>query len=109
MPLSFPLPWGSRTFVMGILNLTPDSFSGDGLAGRADTLEAAVAQAREFVAAGADIIDVGGESTRPGSTPLGEAEELDRVIPVVQALAGELDTVISVDTYKAKVAEAALK
>jgi dihydropteroate synthase len=108
MSHSFPLPWGERTYIMGILNLTPDSFSGDGLAGRADPLEVALAQARAFVAAGADILDVGGESTRPGSTPLGEAEELARVVPVVQALAGELDVILSVDTYKAGVARAAL-
>jgi dihydropteroate synthase len=107
-PFPFPLAWGERTYIMGILNLTPDSFSGDGLAMHADPLAAALAQARAFVAAGADILDVGGESTRPGSTPLGEAEELARVIPVVQALAGELDVILSVDTYKAGVARAAL-
>jgi dihydropteroate synthase len=108
MPPTFPLAWGERTYIMGIINLTPDSFSGDGLAGRGDPLEAALAQARALVAAGADILDVGGESTRPGSLPLGEAEELARVIPVVRALAAELDTILSIDTYKAGVARAAL-
>ncbi|HEY3345620.1 MAG TPA: dihydropteroate synthase [Anaerolineaceae bacterium] len=108
MPPTFPLAWGERTYIMGIINLTPDSFSGDGLAGYGDPLGAALAQARAFVAAGADILDVGGESTRPGSTPLSEQEELARVVPVVRALAGEVDAILSVDTYKAGVARAAL-
>jgi dihydropteroate synthase len=107
---------------MGILNVTPDSFSGDGLlAGEpeagseaggyppVDSLSLAMAQARRFVAAGVDILDVGGESTRPGARELDAAEELERVVPVVKALAAELDAVISVDTYKAQVAEAALQ
>jgi dihydropteroate synthase len=108
MPPTFPLAWGERTYIMGIINLTPDSFSGDGLAGYGDPLGAALAQAHAFVAAGADILDVGGESTRPGSTPLSEQEELTRVVPVVRALAGEVDAILSVDTYKAGVARAAL-
>jgi len=94
---------------MGVLNITPDSFSGDGLYAQADPVQAALAQARSFVQAGADILDVGGESTRPGSQPLGVEEELERVIPVVQALAAELGAIISIDTYKARVAEAALE
>ncbi len=108
MSLSFPLAWGSRTFVMGVINVTPDSFSGDGLAARGDPVEAALVQARAYAAAGADILDVGGESTRPGSAPVGEAEELARVIPAVRAIAAELDVILSIDTYKAKVAAAAL-
>jgi dihydropteroate synthase len=106
------LDWGRRTYVMGILNITPDSFSGDGLLEEGTAglgwLEQAVAQARRFVAAGVDILDVGGESTRPGSEPVSADEELRRVLPVIQALAG-LDVLISVDTYKAVVAEAALE
>ncbi len=109
-PLTYPLAWGSRTFVMGILNVTPDSFSGDGLMKQADLIAAALQQARRFVAAGADILDIGGESTRPGSQTVSAAEELDRVLPVVAALAREgLDALLSVDTYKAAVAEAALQ
>ncbi len=103
------LNWGERTYVMGILNLTPDSFSGDGLlaAGEAG-LTRVVEQARGFLAAGADILDVGGESTRPGSTPVEAEEELRRVIPAIQALSAEFpDALISIDTYKAAVAEAA--
>lgn len=109
--------WGERTFVMGILNVTPDSFSGDGLLGADDpvdrtierTIERAVDQARTMVADGADLLDVGGESTRPGHAPIDAAEELDRVVPVVAALRVALpDTPISVDTTKPGVAEAAL-
>ncbi|MBE3040470.1 MAG: dihydropteroate synthase, partial [Chloroflexi bacterium] len=107
--LSFPFAWGSRTFIMGILNITPDSFSGDGLMTRQDTLAAALEQALEFTSAGADILDIGGESTRPGSQPLSAAEELERVIPVIQALAdARLGIILSIDTYKAAVADAAL-
>jgi dihydropteroate synthase len=105
---SFPLAWGSRTFVMGVINVTPDSFSGDGLAARVDPVEASLAQARDYVAAGADILDLGGESTRPGAAPVTEAEELARVVPAVRAIAAELDVILSVDTYKAAVAAAAL-
>ena len=103
------LTWGNRTYVMGILNVTPDSFSGDGiLALSASTIEAAVEQAKDFLANGADILDVGGESTRPGSEPVNLDEELGRVIPVIEAIAKEFpDALISIDTYKAKVAEAA--
>jgi dihydropteroate synthase len=106
------LAWGTRTYVMGVLNLTPDSFSGDGLLASVSPQElaqAALEQGRRFVSAGADILDVGGESTRPGSQPVSQAEELERVLPAIQALAAELDVLISVDTYRAAVAEAALQ
>jgi dihydropteroate synthase len=107
--LSFPLAWGTRTFVMGILNVTPDSFSGDGLLSQADAVSSALAQARQFVEAGADILDVGGESTRPGSQPVSAQEEIRRVAPVIQAIAAAgLNAIISVDTSKASVAQAAL-
>ena len=102
--------WGSRTYVMGILNITPDSFSGDGIIAKGDTVQAAVHQAKEFLANGADILDVGGESTRPGSAPVNAEEEMGRVIPVIEAIAQEFpDALISIDTYKAEVAEAAFK
>ena len=111
-PLSigkFRLDWGSRTYVMGILNITPDSFSGDGLLNVEDAKQAILAQARAFVQAGVDILDIGGESTRPGAQMVPEAEELERVIPVVERVAAELDVLISIDTYKAAIAEAALQ
>jgi dihydropteroate synthase len=106
--------WGSRTFVMGIVNVTPDSFSGDGLlatvAGRRGAaLEAAVAQARRMADEGADIVDVGGESTRPGHEPVPEKEELARVIPAVAAIHAALPILpVSVDTAKPAVAAAAI-
>lgn len=101
--------WGSRTYVMGILNITPDSFSGDGIIAQGNAVTLAVEQARTFLAAHCDILDVGGESTRPGSQPVNAAEEKARVIPVIEALAREFpEAVISIDTYKAEVAEAAL-
>ena len=100
---------GSRTLIMGIVNATPDSFSGDGTLGApASPLDHALAQAR----AGADILDIGGESTRPGATPVPEAEEARRVVPLVRALRqkAELDAVaISIDTTKASVAQSALE
>jgi dihydropteroate synthase len=100
--------WGKRTYIMGIINCTPDSLSGDGLLAAQDVIETAVAQAHRFVAEGADILDIGGESTRPGSHPVTAEEELARVVPVIERIAAELDTVISIDTYKASVARAAL-
>lgn len=107
--------WGARTYAMGILNVTPDSFSGDGLirsaeaGGALDPVAAAVDQARRMVAEGADLLDVGGESTRPGHAPVDAAEEIGRVIPVVAAVHAALpETPISIDTTKAVVAEAAL-
>lgn len=92
---------------MGIINVTPDSFSGDGLLGE-DAVAAAVAQAVQFVGEGADIVDIGGESTRPGSVPVTDDVELERVLPVIRAVRRAVDVPISVDTYRASVAEAAL-
>lgn len=100
------LEWGRRTYVMSILNITPDSFSGTGPG--LDT-DAAVARARQDLADGADLIDVGGESTRPGATPVNADTELRRVIPVVERLAAETPALISIDTTKPEVAEAALR
>ncbi len=106
--------WGERTFVIGILNVTPDSFSGDGLLARsgADGLTgtaAAVAQAREMAEAGADLLDIGGESTRPGHADVDPDEEARRVVPVVQAVREALpDMPLTVDTTKPAVAAAAL-
>ena len=107
-----PIIWGERTYVMGILNATPDSFSGDGIAAdltATQVIDAAVEQAIIFVNAGADILDIGGESTRPSSEPIsGETERL-RILDVIREVRGALpDTVISVDTYRAKTAELAL-
>jgi len=107
---SFTFNWGSRTYVMGILNVTPDSFSGDGIIAKGDVVNAAIEQARDFLASGADILDVGGESTRPGSAPVNADEEMERVIPIIQALHKNFpDAIISIDTYKAQVAEEAIK
>lgn len=102
--------WGERTFIMGIVNVTPDSFSDDGLlTTNGDPVEAAVLQGRDMVAEGADILDVGGESTRPGHRPVDVTEERARVEPVVAALRRALpSTPISIDTTKVEVAEAAL-
>lgn len=101
--------WGSKTYVMGIINVTPDSFSADGLAQHSQgTVAAACAQAQRFAQEGADILDVGGESTRPGAAPVSVEEERERVVPVVAALAHSINLPISVDTYHAEVAEAAL-
>jgi len=102
------LSWGSRTYVMGILNVTPDSFSGDGLVTGEDWVERAVAQGLGQVADGAHMLDVGGESTRPGAEPVPEEEEIRRVVPVIRGLAEQTDTPISIDTSKAAVAAAAL-
>ena len=101
----YRLPVGQRTLVMGILNMTPDSFSGDGLGG---DLAAAVAQAQAMAAAGADILDVGGMSTRPGAEEISEAEEIRRVVPLIRRLVVAVDLPLSVDTYRAAVADAAL-
>ena len=103
--------WGSRTYIMGVVNVTPDSFSGDGLN---TNINAIRKQAQDFQEFGADIIDIGGESTRPpdlyeDSKPVSLKEEFSRVIPVVQVLSQELRIPISVDTYKSEVAEAAIK
>jgi len=96
--------WGKRTYIMGIINVSPDSFSGDGLS----IVEDAVAQGLRFIGEGAHILDVGGESTRPGTQPVSADEELQRVLPVVERLAQLTDVVIAVDTYKARVARACL-
>ncbi|MDG0873074.1 dihydropteroate synthase [Paenibacillus thiaminolyticus] len=101
------LTLGQRTLIMGILNVTPDSFS-DG--GRYNRVDAALRHAKEMLEAGADIIDIGGESTRPGHQPVGQEEELERVLPVIEALRRVLPQApISVDTYKAEVARQALE
>ena len=96
--------WGQRTYVMGVVNVAPDSFSGDGLR----SVDDAVAQARRFVDEGADIIDVGGESTRPDFTPISIEEELGRVLPVVERLVNELLVPVSIDTCKSAVARGAV-
>jgi dihydropteroate synthase len=118
------LTWGAHTYVMGIINVTEDSFSGDGILRQAEAVPViepgivsveeqmvsnALVQARNYAAAGVDLLDVGGESTRPGSQPVSAAEEIARVAPVIRALAAEFDLPISVDTYKAQVAEVALQ
>jgi len=99
------MPIGQHTLIMGILNVTPDSFS-DG--GQFFTLDSAVAHAEQMIAEGADIIDVGGESTRPGGEPISAEEEIGRVVPVIDALVKRVDTPLSVDTTKSEVARAAL-
>jgi dihydropteroate synthase len=101
--------WGRQTYLMGILNLTPDSFSGDGLIKEGgDWIAAAVAQGKSQAEQGAHILDVGGESTRPGSRPTSAEEELRRVLPVIRALADVVNVPISIDTYKAEVARQAV-
>lgn len=102
--------WRQQTIVMGILNLTPDSFSGDGLLSQTDYQEKALGQATQFVQDGAHILDVGGESTRPGAQSVSAEEELTRIMPLVTAIKSKLPgTLISVDTYKAEVAEKVLQ
>lgn len=97
--------WGERTYVMGIINLSPDSFSGDGIS----DLKSAVAQAHRLIAEGADILDVGGESTRPDSAPVSVDEEIKRVVPVIERLASEVPVPLSIDTYKSEVARRAVE
>jgi dihydropteroate synthase len=102
--------WGSRTYIMGILNLTPDSFSGDGLMRGSDPVKNAVIQARKFVSEGADILDLGAESSRPGAESVSIEQEMQRLMPALSAILKEnLDAIISVDTYKSQVAEKALQ
>src|SRR5260370_39767084 len=105
--LRHQLPIGRRTLVMGIINVTPDSFSGDGLG---KDLEAAVDQAWRMAREGADLLDIGGQSARPGSQTVSIEEELSRVIPVIRRLQGQetSPSPLSVDTNRAQVAEAAL-
>ena len=98
--------WGRKTYIMGILNITTDSFSGDGVG---KDMEAALARAKRLVAEGADIIDIGGESTRPDSRPVTPEEEINRVLPVIKMLSSEVDVPISIDTYKSGVARLALE
>ena len=100
-----PLVWGRRTYVMGIINLAPDSFSGDGLAG---DVQAAVDQAKRMEADGADMLDVGAESTRPGSTPVSASAEADRLLPPLEGVCLAVRIPVSVDTYKAPVARQAI-
>ncbi|MBL4720656.1 MAG: dihydropteroate synthase, partial [Alphaproteobacteria bacterium] len=108
--LSRHFDWSERTYVMGILNVTPDSFSGDGLqtANEDATVARAVAQAQRFIESGADILDIGAESTRPGAEILGAEAELSRILPVIESVRAMFpDIPISVDTYRAAVAEQA--
>lgn len=100
-----PLVWGRRTYVMGIINLAPDSFSGDGLSG---DVQAAVDQALRMEADGADMLDVGAESTRPGSTPISASAEAERLLPALGAICRAVRIPVSVDTYKAPVARRAI-
>lgn len=95
-----------KTYIMGILNVTPDSFS-DG--GKYNRMDAALRHAEEMIRDGADIVDIGGESTRPGHTVISDEEEIARVVPVIEAVKARFDVPVSVDTYKSKVAEAALQ
>ena len=100
------LIYGKRTLCMGILNVTPDSFSDGGIN---SSLDSAMATVEEMVNAGVDIIDVGGESTRPGYTTISDEEELSRIVPVISAIRSRFDVIISVDTYKSAVAKGALE
>jgi len=95
-----------KTYIMGILNVTPDSFSDGGKYNRIDT---ALRHAEEMIRDGADIVDIGGESTRPGHTMISEEEEISRVVPIIKAVKDHFDVPVSIDTYKSKVTEAALK
>ena len=111
---NFTFHWGSRTYVMGILNVTPDSFSGDGLLPsppaplpKGEGSKHALEQAKYFLDNGADILDIGGESTRPGSQPVNAKDEIERVVPIIQAIRKNFpEAMISIDTSKAEVAEA---
>lgn len=104
-----PLEWGIRTYIMGVINVTKDSFSGDGLMRYQDVIDAACNQAARFLQDGADILDIGGESTRPGAKPINEQEEIERVVPVIENILQRFpDAIISIDTYKPAVAREAL-
>jgi dihydropteroate synthase len=100
--------WGEKTYVMGIINVTPDSFSGDGILTGSEVQKNALDQTRRYINSGVDIIDIGGESTRPGSQVVSIQEEMDRVVPIIEAVRKETNLPVSVDTYKSEVAEAAL-
>ncbi|NOX63704.1 MAG: dihydropteroate synthase [Chloroflexi bacterium] len=101
--------WGARTYIMGILNVTPDSFSGDGLLRTVDVIDAALRQAQRMLDEGADMLDIGGESTRPGSEPIPAHEEMRRVLPILRELRQMTNAPISIDTSKAVVAAAAIE
>ncbi|CAH0169074.1 dihydropteroate synthase [Peribacillus frigoritolerans] len=103
---SFDLDYSNKTLIMGILNVTPDSFS-DG--GKYNRIDAALKHAERMVNDGADILDVGGESTRPNYERISEEEEIERVAPIIEAISRNIEVPISVDTYKSRVAEAAVK
>ena len=101
---------GKKTYIMGIINLTPDSFSGDGLLRERDYIRTALLQAEHFIQDGCDILDLGAESTRPGATPISTEDELNRLLPVVRSLREEMpNVVLSIDTYKAETARACLE
>ncbi len=100
------IEFGKKTLIMGILNITPDSFS-DG--GQYNNLSAALDRAKRFISEGVDILDLGGESTRPGHTVITEEEEINRVVPIIRAIRSDYDIPISIDTYKSKVARAGLE
>ena len=106
---NFKFQWGSQTYVMGIINATPDSFSGDGLIHGQDWVQRAVERGIQFAQEGAHMLDVGGESTRPGAESVETEVELARVLPVIEALARVVNLPISIDTYKAEVAAVALQ
>lgn len=97
--------WGERTYVMGIINVSPDSFSGDGLS----NAQTALAQAQRMVAEGADILDIGGETTKPGASPISVDEEIKRVIPALKLIAHQVSVPLSIDSYKYEVAHQALE
>jgi len=104
------LEWGKRTYVMGVLNLTPDSFSGDGILQDRDPVQYALNKAKQFLKDGADILDIGAESSRPGSKPISAAVELERLLPILKALRKEnIGGIISIDTYKSEVARQCLE
>ncbi len=104
------LLWGTRTFIMGILNLTPDSFSGDGLLRSGNPLQSAVEQAHQFVQEGADVLDLGAESSRPGSETISAEQEIERLLPALRAIRPAFpDILISIDTYKAETARICLE
>jgi len=103
------LEWGKKTYVMGILNCTPDSFSGDSLLQNIDPVQAAIEQAMQFVQDGADILDIGAESSRPGSHPICAKKELERLVPIIKAIKQEnIQAILSIDTYKSEVARVCL-
>lgn len=102
----YHLDFSKKTFVMGILNATPDSFSDGGLY---DDRERAISRAKQMMKNGADLIDIGGESTRPGHTPVSIEDEINRVVPIIEGISKQIDVPLSIDTYKAETAKAAVK